>query len=217
MIATFGGCYINIEGNINEYENIYAGARRLSLHRAMAVRNFLISEYDVASDRLIPIGNASEKPVISDTTDAARFLNRRTDILKNGIRPSKRKFHPDYGYTTNPKGVYVYPYSRNKSQIGIRRRQLKVWDKQIANYNGFIFRLIPEDCPMTVGYWFSNRYRPHESIVPSLQKLADLYKNFFTGEIVNSEYNWTDFEIILPKRIMPQRIIRILKDREKTS
>jgi hypothetical protein len=106
---------------------------------------------------------------------------------------------------------------RNKSQIGIWRRQLKNWDGHIANYNGLVFRLLPEDCPLTVGYWFGNRDRSKESVVSTLKELSGLYDDFFAGKIVNSNFNWTDFEIIIPKKIVPNRIIRILKDREKVN
>ena len=141
--------------------------------------------------------------------------NLTGEVLANGIRPSSRLLPPDFhDYRTNPKGVYVYPFSRNKTQVGIWRSQLKTWGEKPANFNGFVFRLVPEDCPLIVGYWFINRNRPRESVVTSLGELTSLYKEFFTGEIVNSEYNWTDFEIIVPRRIGPKRILRILKDRE---
>jgi len=95
---------------------------------------------------------------------------------------------------------------------------LKTWD-QLGNYNGFIFRLVEEDFPLLAGYWFFNRADPEESIVPSAVVLAEKYGDFFSGRILypshgGHSYNWWDFEIIIPRHVDPQRIARVLKDRE---
>jgi hypothetical protein len=142
--------------------------------------------------------------------------NRTTSILGNGIRPSYRRRD---GKSSNPKGVYVYPFSRNKTLIGTWRRNLKTWDTQLANYNGFVFKLVEEDFPLIAGYWFSNRSAPRECTVSSLEQLSREYGEFFSGKILNPSpkglsYNWEDFEIIIPRHIHPKRIIKVLRDRE---
>src|SRR5215472_3264876 len=94
--------------------------------------------------------------------------NKTTSIIANGIRPSFRRGD---GKRKNPKGVYTYPYSRNKTLIGNWRRNLKAWDTSLGNYNGFIFRLLPEDFPLIAGYWFFNRESPEMYTVTSLSNL----------------------------------------------
>ena len=141
---------------------------------------------------------------------------KTTSILSNGIRPSYRRRG---GSRRNPKGVYVYPFSRNKTLVGNWRRNLKTWDTQLGNYNGFIFRLVEEDFPLIAGYWFFNRSLSEESIVPSLSALAEKYGDFFSGEILNPSpegvgHNWEDFEIVIHRHIEPRRIVKVLKDRE---
>jgi hypothetical protein len=112
--------------------------------------------------------------------------NKTSSILANGIRPSYRR---RAGARRNPKGVYVYPFSRNRTLIGNWRRNLKTWDARLGNYNGFIFRLVEEDFPLIAGYWFFNRSVPEESIVPSLAVLAERYGDFFSGKILNPSLN----------------------------
>jgi hypothetical protein len=142
--------------------------------------------------------------------------NKTASILANGIRPS---FRSGQGCRRNHKGVYVYPYSRNKTLIGNWRRNLKAWDNHLGNYNGFIFKLVPQDLPLIAGHWVFNREDPEECKVATLEELAKLHGSFFSARILEPSpegfgYNWTDFEVIIPRHIDPQRIIKILRDRE---
>jgi len=137
--------------------------------------------------------------------------NRTGLILQNGIRPSNRKVAPK----RKVKGVWVYPFSRNKTQIGNWRRNLKTWHNLKGNFNGFVFRLEDDDFPLYAGYWFSTRFLSLENMkINSQSELAEKYGDFFSGEVVQTEYNWEDFELILPQNIDPARIIRVLKDRQ---
>ena len=141
--------------------------------------------------------------------------NLTSRILKNGIRPS---FRHGSGGRRNPKGVYVYPFSRSSTLSSNWRRNLKVWDHRLGNFNGFVLRLVPEDFPVIAGYWFFNRSDPDEAIIQTLDELAARYGEFFSGEIINMRqqgvpYNWDDFEIIIPRRIAPSRFIKVLRDR----
>jgi hypothetical protein len=142
--------------------------------------------------------------------------NKTASILANGIRPSFRRRG---GQRKNSKGVYVYPYSRNKTLTGNWRRNLKTWDTRLGNYNGFIFKLVPQDFPLIAGYWFLNREQPQEHKVANLIDLAKRYGEFFSEQILESApgglgYNWTDFEMIIPRHIEPKRIVRVIRDRE---
>jgi hypothetical protein len=79
--------------------------------------------------------------------------------------------------------------------------------------------LEPEDFPLLAGYWFFNRQEPEEAKINSRQELTEKYGDFFSGEIVNNtedgfNYNWMDFEMILPHHIEARRIIKVIKDRE---
>ncbi len=144
--------------------------------------------------------------------------NKTNTILANGICPASRK-NSETGEPKNAKGVYVYPFSRNKTLVGNWRRNLKTWDTTLGNYNGFLFRLEPDDFPMLAGYWFQNRVEPEEARIESLRELTEKWGDFFSGEIVNKRedgfsFNWTDFEIILPHNVEARRIIKVIKDRE---
>jgi hypothetical protein len=141
--------------------------------------------------------------------------NLTSRILKNGIRPSFRRGSEG---RRNPKGVYVYPFSRSSTLSGNWRRNLKVWDGRLGNCNGFVFRLDSEDFPVKAGYWFFNRSDPDQAIIQTLDELAGLYGEFFSAEILNMRdqgvpYNWNDFEIIIPHKIDPSRLLKVLKDR----
>lgn len=141
--------------------------------------------------------------------------NTTNDILANGIKPASRKLNSDYGVCTgNVKGVYVYPFSRNKTQRGVWRRQLKRWDNILGNYNGFVFRLNPSDFPLVVGYWWSNRMSHESNVVDSLGQLHEAWGDIFSSRVVDSGYEWEDFEIIVTSQIAPRRIIKVLRDRE---
>lgn len=138
--------------------------------------------------------------------------NNTSKILSNGISPAKRK-------NKNLKGVYVYPFSRNKTLSGNWKRNLKTWDKIIGNYNGYIFQLTNEDFPLYAGYWFFNRTDPKDAMVENIKELSEKYGEFFSGGIANMTedgipYNWDDFEIIVPRRVSPKRIIKIIRDKE---
>lgn len=140
--------------------------------------------------------------------------NKTSAILANGIRPALRRRDAEI---VNPKGVYVYPYSRNKTLAGNWRRNLKIWSARQGNYNGFVFRLAREDFPLIAGYWLFSRAQ--QCTVRSLDELSALYSDFFSGKILTPAsdgipYNWADFEIIIPAHIAARRIMTIIKDRE---
>lgn len=142
--------------------------------------------------------------------------NRTSSIRSNGIRPSFRRRH---GERKNSKGVYVFPFSRNRTLSGNWRRNLKAWDSKLGNYNGFVFRLTEGDFPLTAGYLFFNRSRYEDSFVLTMKDLSEKYGDFFSGSILepNDEgfcFNWEDFEIIIPNRIDPKRILKVIRDRE---
>lgn len=141
--------------------------------------------------------------------------NKTNDILANGIRPTFRKKYLDNGdIIIKSRGVYVYPYTRNKSQWGVWRRQLKTWNNILGNYNGFVFRLQEEDCPLLAGYFWVPALGPEEDrTVNSLSELQKKWGDIFSGTVINSGYEWEDFEIIIPGHISSKRIIKVLKDR----
>ena len=138
--------------------------------------------------------------------------NKTGAILSNGIRPTSRRRD---GKVINRKGVFVYPFSRNKTLTGNWRRNLKSWDSKLGNYNGFIFKLVDDDFPLIAGYWFFNRSEGHSSVISSLRDLADRYGDFFSGSILKPspdgfDFDWEDFEIIIPQLIQPSRIIKVI-------
>ena len=70
---------IRIEGNTDNTGN-YQSNKRLSLKRAEAVRDYLVSEHEMDPNRFIVVGNGPDKPVAGNDTDAGRAANRRTDF-----------------------------------------------------------------------------------------------------------------------------------------
>jgi hypothetical protein len=94
------------------------------------------------------------------------------------------------------------------------RRNLKTWDGHLGNYNGFVFRLTAADFPLIAGNWESNRTDPMECVVRSLEEFGPLVKSFFTQSNRDIEEEWGDFEIIIPQRIEPKRIMKVIRDRE---
>ena len=54
---------------------------RLSLQRADAVRNYLISK-GISADRMTAAGYAWDRPVATNNTRAGRALNRRTELVR---------------------------------------------------------------------------------------------------------------------------------------
>lgn len=162
--------------------------------------------------------------------------NRTGDILKNGIRPSCRQRRPG-GEPINVKGVYVFPFTRNKVIQTHWKRFLKR-DGVRGNYNGFVFRLVPDDFPIVAGDWFLNRYNipdytfenrtqmldvwgetiATEAATTQIEIPEELYEDEFTSP-VDGDWSWflidiKCFEIIIPRLITPNRIIRVVKDRE---
>jgi hypothetical protein len=137
-------------------------------------------------------------------------LHNTTDkILANGIRPSTR---------AGQRGVWVYPFSKHRTLNGNWRRNLKVWDNQQGNYNGFIFRLTAADFPLKAGDWMSNRSLDC-FIAEDEVKLAQVCGDRFTDSVLGRDpegenYSTGDFELVLPNRISPERIIRVLPDRD---
>ncbi len=137
--------------------------------------------------------------------------NNTSDILANGIRPSLRQRDGK-----RIRGVWCYPYTRNKVLNHLWKRQLKSWSRKHTNFNGFVFRLEPEDFPLYVGsFWASGT--PTNSHVHSLADLEAQLKTFPGGRemIDEQEIDLSELEIILPHRITPDRIIKVIKDREK--
>jgi len=141
--------------------------------------------------------------------------NKTSAILANGIRPAARKGGAS-GAAINSKGVYVYPFSRNKTLIGNWRRNLKTWDNSLGNYNGFVFRLEPEDFPLLAGLWWGIRMDTEYARVASMPEMAERCGDHFSGAIADkaSPDRWKEFEIIVPRHVDRRRIIKVIRDRE---
>jgi len=86
FVATYGGCFVSIEGNTDN-TGAYQHNKVLSEQRAASVRDFLIKEFNMPADRFEIKGNAWDKPwdglsvIESNATDSGKAKNRRTDIV----------------------------------------------------------------------------------------------------------------------------------------
>jgi OOP family OmpA-OmpF porin len=61
---------------------MYDSNMKLSMDRAMAVVNALLSQYSVNADRLKACGDGPTAPVASNDTDQGKALNRRVELVK---------------------------------------------------------------------------------------------------------------------------------------
>ncbi|HWD41372.1 MAG TPA: phosphate ABC transporter substrate-binding/OmpA family protein [Fimbriimonas sp.] len=79
MSKAFSNAYIRVEGNTDSVGNP-ATNQRLSQSRAQAVVNYLVARYGFDRNRFVALGNGPNNPVASNSTEAGRSKNRRTDI-----------------------------------------------------------------------------------------------------------------------------------------
>lgn len=143
--------------------------------------------------------------------------NKTASILKNGIVPQSTKFtYRRWRFTVPvPKGVYVYPYTQNRSARGRWRRVLKkAYRWRGGNYNGFVFRLVEEDFPVLAGDSTEVHYDPAGHVVTSMEELARKYGWLFKPGAVRDKELAEWFEIIIPRAIAPSRILRVIRDRQ---
>jgi OmpA-OmpF porin, OOP family len=82
MLRQHADLKLTIEGHT---DNVGAAAsnQTLSDKRAAAVRQFLISNYQIDASRLVSKGFGPTKPVASNDTPEGRQQNRRVDLVKN--------------------------------------------------------------------------------------------------------------------------------------
>jgi len=74
---------ISVEGNTDDipiHSSLYPSNWQLSTARASSVVEFLIA-HGIAAGRLTATGNAEERPVASEATEAGRARNRRVEIV----------------------------------------------------------------------------------------------------------------------------------------
>ena len=73
------GSVIQIEGNISADKDNEIGIA-LSKQRAETVKQYFILN-GISADRIIAVGNGGNKPIVPNTTEENKQMNRRTDIL----------------------------------------------------------------------------------------------------------------------------------------
>lgn len=143
--------------------------------------------------------------------------NRTDDILKNGIRLKTRKKDD----SRSIKGVWCYPYTRNKTLNNKWKRNLKTWRGDNGNFNGFVFKLEKKDFPIDAGIFAGIGAFPDKSIFESYENFTAVYGRYFNPDKLdknstndNKDYlDYQDFELILSKRIQADRIIKVILDR----
>lgn len=143
--------------------------------------------------------------------------NNTDDILKNGIRPKTRKKEG----APNIKGVWCYPYTRNKTLNSNWKRNLKAWRGDNGNFNGFVFKLEAGDFPIYAGDFVGIGTFPEKSIFDDYESFSKTYGKYFHPEeldkrntSIDDDYiYYQDFELILNQRIDPSRIIKVIRDR----
>lgn len=76
FLKEYPSTYVNVEGHTDNKGN-KAANKRLSTQRANAVRNSLIKDFGVASDRVTAEGYGDAKPIADNATEDGRAKNRR--------------------------------------------------------------------------------------------------------------------------------------------
>lgn len=142
--------------------------------------------------------------------------NKTGSILKTGIHLSSRKYTWRGGRlsTPTPRGVYAFPYTRSRHARGVWRRILKEGYLDRGNYNGFVFRLEDDDFPLLAGPWYSVHKDPENHRVRSMEEFTEEFGNLLDEKDRSRTLSESWIEIILPYRIAPERILRVLRDRE---
>ncbi len=82
---------ISVEGNTDDvpiHSSLYPSNWQLSTARASSVVEFLIA-HGIAASRLTATGNADQRPVASDATEAGRARNRRVEIVLRRLYSSE--------------------------------------------------------------------------------------------------------------------------------
>jgi hypothetical protein len=142
------------------------------------------------------------------------------------LRPTCRRRRPWGGHgakrPVNPKGVYVFPFSRNAVANGTWRRHLKLWGrgKGSGNMNGFVFRLQQGDFPLYASNWEANRAAftlPEDRELQEIcicQSMDDLVARCAKAGFADIDVGWDDdFEIIVPRHVDARRIIKVIRER----
>ncbi len=143
--------------------------------------------------------------------------NNTNDIVKNGIKPKRRK-NKDYD-ENELKGVWCFPYTRNKTLNNSWKSNLKSWRKINSNFNGFVFKLEEKDFPIHAGDWFSIGQGAEHHKFYSYSDFIKEFGNLFSNENMHIEeedekiIDYQNFEIIIPHRIEAKRIVRVIRDR----
>lgn len=144
------------------------------------------------------------------------------DIKANGLRPSVRIFISDNGSGSKTeikdKGIWCYPFTRNKTLNNQWKRNLKIWEGRLSNFNGVVFRLTDEDFPLYAGIFMATAFDKEYTLMQSMDDFKKKITKIPANQLLDFkdvEIDTDEFEIIILKKIQPERIIKIIKDREK--
>ncbi len=151
--------------------------------------------------------------------------NKIKDIISKGLRQSTRteisRWVDQSGELKEEKnkikGLWCYPYTRNKTLNNQWKRNLKTWERQNTNFNGIVFRLTKNDFPLYAGPFIATG-RGEQALMKSMDDLKKIMTKFPTKKTQDQHDNEIDtdeFEIILLNKVTSDRIIKIIKDREK--
>lgn len=143
--------------------------------------------------------------------------NNTNDIIKNGIKPTRRK-NKDYD-ENQLKGVWCFPYTRHKTLNNNWKSNLKSWRNIKSNFNGFVFKLEETDFPIYAGDWFYIAQGPKFHKFACYSDFVNAYGKHFADDKMSldvgdeNQIGYQDFEIIIPNRIEAGRIVKVIKDR----
>lgn len=148
--------------------------------------------------------------------------NKTKDIIVNGLRQSTRtRVSLSFDKSGKPtktkkriKGLWCYPYTRNKTLNNQWKKNLKTWDRKQTNFNGIVFRLTKDDFPLYAGSFISTG-QGNQTLIKDIDELKKLMSNFPSNAIIDKQtaIDTDEFEIILSNKVKVERIIKIIKDK----
>jgi hypothetical protein len=150
--------------------------------------------------------------------------NKTKDIISNGLRQSTRTRTSIWVDQSGElkqdkkkiKGLWCYPYTLNRTLNNQWKKNLKTWERKHTNFNGIVFRLTKEDFSLYAGHFIATG-EGDQALMKNLDELKQLMTGFPSKSTIDINENSIDtdeFEIVLLNKVRPERIIKIIKDRD---
>lgn len=137
--------------------------------------------------------------------------NKIASVLRNGLTPHNRRLMG--GLTL--RGIWVSPLGPHRTWNGYWMHNLS--RHALYNFNGVVFRLRQSDFPILAGDWVYTHFGCQEAF-ESLESFERTFQAFHSPDDPSvppfDPDRFGGYEIVLRRRVTPNRFMKILKDRE---